>query len=255
MTRLFLFTVILFVFCNSCDARDNVDSLENVYSGIRAKSLIMPSLMIVSGGLLSYSNIRKWPTEQLQSINNGQRTECDNYLQFMPHLLYTMGGELGLHAKNHIVTRSISLVTSSILSFGISRLIKHYTWENRPGNNGTNSFPSGHTATAFTGAELARIEYGKTVGIVSYCIAGTVGILRLSNNKHWVNDVIAGAGIGILSARLGVYIAELEYNLFSNIFGRKDKSNKNTNNISFLIIPHYEEDCKSGVCVALCFSL
>lgn len=211
--------------------------------------------MIVSGGLLSYSDVRKWPTEQLQNINNGKKTECDNYLQFVPHLIYTVGGELGLSSKNHIVKRTISLVTSSILSFGMSRVIKHYTWEKRPGESGTNSFPSGHTATAFTGAELARMEYGNTVGIVSYCIASTVGILRLSNNKHWINDVIAGAGIGILSARLGVYIAELEYNFFSSIFGRKNKSNKNTNDISVMLIPNSSEYCNSGVCIALYFTL
>ena len=250
MTRLLIIIFALIVTFD-CDAVNKADSLENARNSIRAKSVILPSIMIVSGGLLSYSNIRKWPTEKLQSVNNGYRTDCDNYIQFMPHLLYAFGGEVGLASKSPFIKRSMSLVTSSILSFGISRIIKHYTWEDRPGDKGTNSFPSGHTSTAFTGAELARLEYGTTVGVISYCMASTVGILRLSNNKHWINDVIAGAGIGILSARLGIYIAELEYKLLSNIFSRKNKINKSKNETGILLIPHSGENDARGFCIGL----
>ena len=255
--RMIRFVVLILVFAitNCGNARNEEDSLNIVNNSFRVKSVVLPTIMIVSGGILSYTNFRKWPTEKLQYVNNGHRTDCDNYIQFTPHLIYTIGGELGLASKSSLVKRSMSLVNSSVLSFGVSRLIKHYTWEDRPGNSGTNSFPSGHTATAFTGAELARWEYGATVGIVSYCLASMVGILRLSNNKHWINDVIAGAGIGILSARIGVYITELEYKFLSKIFCHKNKSKKNKKETNILIIPHSGDNNESGICLGLYVTL
>jgi len=41
-----------------------------------------------------------------------------------------------------------------------------------------------------------------------------VGLMRMCNDRHWYNDVLAGAGIGILSARLGYWLLPLERRLF-----------------------------------------
>lgn len=65
------------------------------------------------------------------------------------------------------------------------------------------SFPSGHTTTAFAFAtaissELARWQPGTrwTVGPIMYTGAALVGASRIYNNKHWASDVLAGAAIG-----------------------------------------------------------
>ena len=79
------------------------------------------------------------------------------------------------------------------------------------------SFPSGHTATVFMGAELVRMEYKDSsplYGIGAYTIACGVAFLRLYNERHWCNDVLAGAGIGILSARIGYWLLPFEKKLF-----------------------------------------
>lgn len=58
---------------------------------------------------------------------------------------------------------------------------------------------------AFTGAELLRREYGKEypwVAVAGYAVAVLVGAMRVYNNRHWVGDVLAGAGIGIASVTL-----------------------------------------------------
>jgi membrane-associated phospholipid phosphatase len=68
-----------------------------------------------------------------------------------------------------------------------------------------NSFPSGHTATSFMGAEILHQETKKEAPLLSlagYGIAITTATLRLYKKKHWLSDVIAGAAIGILSARM-----------------------------------------------------
>lgn len=69
--------------------------------------------------------------------------------------------------------------------------------EKRP-NGGAHSFPSGHTSTAFMGAEFIRNEYGWWWGTPAYLAASFVGWTRVASDNHWNHDVLAGAAIGIL---------------------------------------------------------
>lgn len=82
--------------------------------------------------------------------------------------------------------------------------------EQRP-NGGQQSFPSGHTASAFMGAEFIRKEYGWGWGTPAYLAASYVGWSRVASDNHWTHDVIAGAAIGILSNH--------DFGEFSNRFG------------------------------------
>lgn len=86
--------------------------------------------------------------------------------------------------------------------------------EKRPEFGGYNSFPSGHTATVFMGAELVRIEYGRWYGVGAYTIATGVGFMRMYNGRHWFHDLVAGAGVGILSARVGEWSCRLWQKIF-----------------------------------------
>ena len=82
----------------------------------------------------------------------------------------------------------------------------------RPDGSSTNSFPSGHTATAFMGAEFLYQEYKDVsiwYGVGGYAIATTTGALRIYNNKHWLTDVAAGAGIGILCTKAAYWLNPL----------------------------------------------
>ena len=61
------------------------------------------------------------------------------------------------------------------------------------------SFPSGHAQTVFSLATALTILFPRW-GIWLFVIAGTVGISRIILTSHYLSDVIAGAGIGILFA-------------------------------------------------------
>ena len=66
-------------------------------------------------------------------------------------------------------------------------------------------FPSGHTTEAFAYAEFIQQEYKDVspwYGAVGYAAATATGLLRIYNNKHWLSDVVAGAGIGMASTKL-----------------------------------------------------
>ena len=78
----------------------------------------------------------------------------------------------------------------------------------RPDGSDAKSFPSGHTGTAFAGAELVRREYGWGWGSAAYAVATATAVMRMYNNKHWFSDVLMGAGVGILSANIGYWLRE-----------------------------------------------
>lgn len=87
--------------------------------------------------------------------------------------------------------------------------LKSLTKVGRPDGSGFNSFPSGHTATAFVGAKFLWQEYKNVsvwYGISGYIVATGTGFFRIYNNKHWLTDVVTGAGIGILSTKEAYWI-------------------------------------------------
>ena len=160
--------------------------------------------------------------DELQEHPHSQLT-VDDFTQFAP-LAATYGlklcGVRRLHADMTIIAGTAYLLT------GISvYVIKNLTKVERPDGSSRNSFPSGHTATAFAGAELLRREYWNTspwIGVAGYVVAAGTGFLRMYNNRHWLTDVIAGAGIGILSVQAAYWL----YPVISKTFFRK-QYNKN----------------------------
>lgn len=69
----------------------------------------------------------------------------------------------------------------------------------------TASFPSGHAAAAFAGAASLSYSYGWVAGVPAYVVASAFSISRLSENKHWASDLVAGAFIGSFWARASFY--------------------------------------------------
>lgn len=143
---------------------------------------------------------------RLAEWRNGRYIHEDDYGQYLPTLSFMTFEYLGVKPKHNFSERLTILASSYLLMGTIVNSIKHITHERRPDNTAYNSFPSGHTATAFMGVELFRLEYGNKWGIPAYSIAAAIGFLRLHNERHWLNDVIAGAGVGILSAKFGYWM-------------------------------------------------
>ncbi len=71
-------------------------------------------------------------------------------------------------------------------------------------NGGQYAFPSGHTASAFSGAAFLQRRYGWKIGIPAYLLAGFTGYTRIKANKHDIYDVLAGASIGVINAYIFV---------------------------------------------------
>lgn len=136
-------------------------------------------------------------------------THADDYLQWSPAAAVIGLNVAGVHGEHPFGDELCIYGTSVLIMGGTVFGLKHITHEERPDHSGFNSFPSGHTATAFAAAEWLRAEYWQRspwIGVAGYAAATTTGILRLYNNKHWVSDIVAGAAIGFLSTRVAYAI-------------------------------------------------
>ena len=69
------------------------------------------------------------------------------------------------------------------------------------GNRTNTSFPSGHTTSAFAIATVFAKQYKDRPWIpaVAYSTATLVGLSRITENKHWVTDIFAGAALGYVT--------------------------------------------------------
>lgn len=141
------------------------------------------------------------------------KSKVDNYTQFAPYAAIAGMKLLGYQGRSSVDR----FVTSALMSNAIMALAvnatKYSVKEMRPDNSKANSYPSGHTATAFTAATILHKEYGLTrspwFSVAGYAVATSTGFMRVLNNRHWISDVMAGAGIGILSTELGYFMGDL----------------------------------------------
>ncbi len=173
--------------------------------------IIAASAPLIVGGLLAKkadSDFRGLRNEYWPAFEN----HADDYLQYAP-LMLTVGLKgCGVESRSSWGRMAASVAISHALMTGAVSAFKYGTDVMRPDGTTRNSFPSGHTATAFMNATILTREYGhKTplVGIGAYATAAGTGFMRMANNRHWLSDVLTGAGIGILTSELGYAIGDL----------------------------------------------
>ena len=150
---------------------------------------------------------------RIRLIKYNFHSEVDNYTQFSGIALTAGLKMAGVEGRSSWPR----LIASSLASYGVMAAfvngIKYSAKEMRPDESTKNSWPSGHTATAFVGATILHKEYGLTrspwYSIAGYTVATATGVMRVLNNRHWISDVLSGAGIGILSTELAYGICDL----------------------------------------------
>lgn len=81
-------------------------------------------------------------------------------------------------------------------------VLKEAIHKKRPNGQCCSSFPSGHTSAAFMGASFIHRRYGWKYAWPAYLGATFVAYSRVEADKHFVEDVAAGAAIGIASSFL-----------------------------------------------------
>ena len=175
-----------------------------------------------------------------------------------------LAGATSLVSKNHKLLHTTILASQSALSAGIwARVGKTLTGRMRPGatygdkvynsdhwfgpfgefnkkERGTrgigayDSFPSGHTAAAFSIATVFAGRYAdrKLVPWIAYTLAATVAVTRMVEHEHWASDLIPGALIGYGCGR---QVLNNYYKSFPQYKDRKYRRKKDKT--SFSMVP------------------
>jgi len=185
----------------------------------RVTQLIAPAVLIGGGVFATYNpwfrtNVNEASRDYVVA-QNFQRSYLDDIMSGAIPAAYFGLGWTGISHSHAGCERAAVLATASALQCAMVYGIKYSTKVMRPDNTTANSFPSQHTAFAFMGAELMRIEYGIWWGLGAYTMATATAMLRVYNNRHWVSDLLGGAGIGILSAQAAYWLLPLERRLFN----------------------------------------
>lgn len=205
----------------------------------RPTKLILPAAMIglgawaVNNGFLVKEKGKL--QDKIQDWSGGHTTKIDDFLQYVPtaasFILPYVGTKTKLKELDRWIVRVNGYVIMGGLTWGTKKLVNEW----RPDGSDDDSFFSGHCAKSFLAAEMIRLEYGGWYGVGAYTVACGVGVLRLYNNRHWLNDVLAGAGVGILSARVAYWLLPIE----KKILGLDQSKDTNV-----CIVPYYS--CASG---------
>lgn len=146
--------------------------------------------------------------------------KADEVLRFVPTVALMSMKLSGIKGRTKTFTEQVirSAASLGIMTLGVN-ITKKAVGRVRPDGSDDQSFPSGHAATAFLTAtvfakEFEGLSYWYPVG--AYGLATTTALLRRTNDKHWMSDVMAGAGIGILSAELGYALMDLCFEVKDN---------------------------------------
>ena len=224
--------IVLFLFLSIIKVNgqnNSIDSLKNQKNiRFKYKSLIIPTVLIGYGvfGLENHTiKLLNTSTQNELAEHIDSKFTIDDFSQYSPFLSVYGLNAIGIKGKNNFKDRTIILGTAYLIMGGTVNILKATGNVERPDGSSKNSFPSGHTATAFMGAEFLFQEYKDVsiwYGVTGYVVATGTGLFRMYNNRHWLTDVAAGAGIGILSTKIAYWIHPL---IKRTIFKDKETTN------------------------------
>jgi membrane-associated phospholipid phosphatase len=210
---------VLLLMANTVYAGNRVSDTANV--SIKNRYLIKNGLirkgiapaLFFAGSALTWKereSVRDARNRYIPNFSNN----IDDYMQYMPTagvLALNLAGKKGL---NRLSRAAVNWGTGMLIMGITVNSVKYLSGVMRPDNTSANSFPSGHTATAFMNASFLNKEFGcrsAAYGIAGYAMSTFTGVERALNNRHWISDILAGAGIGILSTELAYLIVNRLY--------------------------------------------
>jgi hypothetical protein len=217
LTRLLFITLLSITFNSYAQQTDTVLLTADTVSVLQQPELrqnqllpyLAPAACVFYGALAQDSrvlkNIDRDLSVDLREDYPGFHTRLDDQLQYLPAVSVYALGFIGVKGKSNLIDKSAIYFISNVVMSLTVRIVKNETHRLRPDGSDNLSFPSGHTATAFVAAELMNQEYRDVspwYSIAGYTMATATGTLRMLNNKHWLSDVVMGAGIGMLSTKL-----------------------------------------------------
>lgn len=219
-----IYLVSLLILISFYTSAQSIDSITLRLHYNRPKQIFIPAALMLTAISINgngHESFKKEIAEERNEHFKSFKTKIDNYLQFSPVAIVYGLDAFGIRSKTGILDRSVILLKGEVMMIGAVTLLKNTTKQLRPDGSSYSSFPSGHTAQAFAAATFLSMEYQnkiKWMPYAAYSIAGTVGVLRMANNKHYVSDVLFGAGLGIISMKIAYWTHNYKWNRSKQTF-------------------------------------
>ena len=196
-------TTFLVLFWLTADSQDSLALKQPNVS-----TYLIPTTLIISGLVLNQEVVKNDFRDWIRARRTIPNTKIDDVLQHMPIAMMYFGDLASHRPSNEVMRQTRHLLVSQALTLGTVYLLKEFTKERRP-NGGSRSFPSGHTSYSFASAAVFYHAFKKEwrcLAYLGYLPATITGIYRILRDKHWVSDVVLGAGLGILSSQLSYHL-------------------------------------------------
>lgn len=211
---------------DSLSLNDSLPVTKAKYSKVPLKQFVLPASLIAVGAFgSSVDGMRDF--HLISRKDSVSQIRIDDYLEW-GMLGWVFMCDIVGKEKHSLADQFVLLAMAEGINAAAVHGLKNNIETTRPDGR-PYSFPSGHTANAFLGAHMAYKEFKDSSPVLAYsgyAIAGFVAASRVYNNRHWLADVAAGAGIGILSVELSYLI----YFPIKNLIIRKS-GNKTANNL------------------------
>ncbi len=170
--------------------------------------------IVVGGVMVGSSAALRWSYPHPASIvtAKGRPDRCTDILQYSPMVFPWIMKAVGAETRSGWGRMAVSQGIAASLMIGSVKALKSVADSERPDGSSHDSFPSGHSAWAFMGATMVAKELGQTSAwytIGAYTMATGIAMERVIDRHHYPTDVMAGAGIGILTTEIGYLIGDL----------------------------------------------
>lgn len=188
-----------------------------IVSGIEQPVLWVLPATLIAGGALLVNEFGLSGANMLRKEAYGgagrYRPHLDDYLQHTPMFVGLLFDVTGVQGRRESLAEKLTVkVMGGVAVAAIVLSVKSLGLAQRPDAATRNSFMSGHTATAFLGAELLRLDYGGQypwIAAAGYGTAIATALFRIYHMRHWTSDIVAGVGVGIAAAWIGHYTGML----------------------------------------------
>jgi len=248
MNRFVILTIVVLIFSPSCLAQITQDS-SAIWSWETRKHNFKKSLYlsipVIAVGIMTLEYKGGFINDKIKEERNehvtGFNYKIDDYLALAPGASVFLIDAFSKKSSSNLGNQLIILLKSELIMTAIVKPLKLVTHVERPGGTNYESFPSGHTAQAFLGATFLHKEFGQNSAwytVAGYSVATTVAVFRVLNNKHYLTDVLVGAGIGMLSTNLAYLSHRYRWG--------------NNKSRSFTVVPTFGND-KLGIFMACQF--
>jgi len=232
MTKFFIsisLFLALFSYNIGYSQTDSIPATKNTFF----KKSIVPLSLVGAGIYVNFAGGSLGKVSLQNHIQSGLNfhTKADNFLQFSPLAILATADAFGLKTANNIRVQAKNIVIITAVNYVLVQSIKDITNVTRP-NGSKHSFPSGHTSNVFALAGILHHELKGSHPFLSYTgyvLATTTGVFRVLNNKHWVSDVLVGAGLGMM-------VTDVFYKIQS-----KSKSYKKQKKITSIFVPTFKD--------------